>query len=198
MPLVPSAIGLYIIKNFVLATGGFVLATTIRPTGFTAGFDTRHTIRWLRAGIAISFVWSGLLTVAVSSQPGLWVAAAIPNGMVADKVFLGLLGVLEVLIGVYTLGPSRITRHTASYLALWYLVLSMLPALFLPGDVFASLPYEPSFEGVYLFKDLVLVSAVLVVDSYHSFEWNPVEGSDERAQPRFGFGVGSQSSSDTE
>jgi uncharacterized membrane protein YkgB len=170
-PFVPSAVGLYIVKNFVLLTSGLVLVTAIRPGSFTAGFDTRHTILWLRIGLVISFVWSGLLTAAVSSDPGLWVAAAIPNEMIADKAFIGLLGVLEVLVGLYVLGPSRTTRHVASYLAIAYLVLTMLPVFMVTDAVFAQLPFEPSFEGVYIFKDLVLVAGVLVSDSYHSFEW---------------------------
>jgi uncharacterized membrane protein YkgB len=163
---------LYIVKNFVLATSGFVLATTVRPSGFTAGFETKHTMGWLRIGIAIAFVWSGLLTVAVSSEPGLWMAAAIPESMIAQEVFIGLLGVLEVLIGIYAISGTKRTRHLASYLALAYLVVSLLPAIVLPGNVFVTMPIEPSFEGVYIFKDLVLVSAVLVVDAYHSFEWD--------------------------
>ena len=171
-PFVPTTIGLYIVKNFVLATSGFVLATTVRPSGSTAGFETKHTMGWLRIGIAIAFVWSGLLTVAVSSKPGLWMAAAIPESMIAQEVFIGLLGVLEVLIGIYAISGTKRTRHLASYLALAYLVVSLLPAVVLPGNVFVTLPIEPSFEGVYIFKDLVLVSSVLVVDAYHSFEWD--------------------------
>lgn len=196
-PLVPTAVGLYIIKNFVLATGGVVLLTTISPQSFSAGFETRHTMSWLRAGIAICFVWSGLLTVAVGADPGLWMAAAIPDAMVSDKVFVGLIGVLEVLIGLYVLGPSRTTRHTASYLAIVYLLFSLLPALLVPSEVFLQLPYEPSFEGVYIFKDLVLVSAVIVADSYYSFEWNNV-GEREGQEAMFVFGSRSENEHSSE
>jgi uncharacterized membrane protein YkgB len=196
-PLVPSAIGFYIVKNFALATAGLVVVTldseplfgkrvreqgvlasvgdsigerigTARATGrgtFEAA-TSRLTVRSLQAGLAIVFCWSGVLMVSTSPVPGQWIASIVPGSLIANSVFIPLFGVLELAIGLYLLFPTGRTTHAAAYLSMGYVAVTMSPVVLNPGQVFASMPFEPTFEGVYLFKDLILVAGILTIDAY--------------------------------
>lgn len=223
-PLVPSAPGFYIFKNFALATAGLVVASVDskplfgalrarrspfafnffrwairvevasrehqprfawspvseirkwiekwikRPirTGLSAfGTTLSHlSVRSLHVGLALVFVWSGILMVSASPVPGQWIASVIPNSLMANSVVIPLFGVLELAIGLYLLIPGARGTHAAAYLSLGYISMTMLPVVMQPSQVFASIPFEPTFEGVYIFKDLILVAGVLTVDTY--------------------------------
>ena len=197
-PLVPSAPGLYIIKNFALATAGLAVVSLdseplfersrtrrFRLTGSPAtglrkriegvlatgrrvlrAMSSRVTVGSLHMGLGLVFVWSGMLMVSASPTPGQWVASVVPNSLIADSVFIPLLGVLELAIGLYLLIPGSRATHAAAYLCVGYVGVTMLPVVFAPSEVFATMPFEPTFEGVYIFKDLILVTGVLTVDAY--------------------------------
>lgn len=200
-PLVPSAPGFYIVKNFALATAGLVVASLdseplwksrktswidslemlskkgqrrIGTLFFQGGIGTETdelryvSLKLLHAGLALVFVWSGVLMVTVSPTPGQWVASVVPNTLIANNAFIPLLGVVELAIGLYLLISGTRATHVAAYLVVVYIVLVMLPVVIHPEQVFVTVPFEPSFEGVYIFKDLILASGVLVIDVYNS------------------------------
>jgi uncharacterized membrane protein YkgB len=196
-PLVPSTIGLYIVKNFALATAGLVVAALDSKPLFDAsatplqlrerltdGIDrrvavlrqagwidpettTRDLTIWsLQAGLAVVFCWSGLLMVSTSPDPGHWIASIVPNAWIANSALIPLLGVLELAVGLYLLIDQDRATHIAAYLCVGYLVAMMLPVVMSPSQVFVSIPFEPTFEGVYVFKDLILVAGVMTIDAY--------------------------------
>ena len=212
-PLVPSAPGFYIVKNFALATAGLVVASFDSEPLFdeprarrfqiiesltngignrigaavAAGGGTfeetttsRLAVRSLHIGLALVFCWSGVLMVSASPLPGQWIASTVPNALMVDRVFIPLLGVLELSIGLYLLVPGIRATHAAAYLCLGYVGVTMLPVVIDPAQVFVSIPFEPTFEGVYIFKDLILVAGVLTVDAY----WNS-DGLDDDAGDTF-------------
>ncbi len=119
----------------------------------------------LHAGLAIVFLWSGILMVTTSPTPGHWIASVVPNILVANNVLIPLLGVLELAIGLYLLIPSFRATHVAAYLSIGYIGMAMLPVVFHPAQVFVSFPFEPTFEGVYIFKDLILIAGILTIDA---------------------------------
>lgn len=196
-PLVPSAVGLYIVKNFALATAGLVVAVHDSEPLFRSPrlqriwssgksyskdrierlaiggrelFETivpaRLTIKLLHGGLALVFIWSGILTISVTPDPGTWIASVIPSTIVADSVFIPLFGGLELTIGAYLLIHRARATHFAAYLSIAYIAIAMLPIALAPAQVFATMPFEPTFEGVYIFKDLILVSGILTIDAY--------------------------------
>jgi uncharacterized membrane protein YkgB len=120
----------------------------------------------LHAGLAIVFIWSGILMVTTSPSPGHWIASVVPNVLVANSVLIPLLGVLELAIGLYLLIPSFQATHVAAYLSIGYIGMAMLPVVFHPAQVFVSFPFEPTFEGVYIFKDFILVTGILTIDAH--------------------------------
>ncbi|WP_254535283.1 hypothetical protein [Halomarina litorea] len=184
---VPTTPGLYIVKNFVLLTAGLVVASSYGDSDWrardvsgisTASWSGRAIERWraalatiqrsslplLRTGLVLVFLWSGLLTILGRAEPGDWMAAAVAV-FVSPGLLEPLIGALELAIGLYLVTDR--TTHIAAYLVVVYLFLSLLPIVALPAVVFQAFPVGLSFEGAYLVKDWVLVSAVIVVD-YHA------------------------------
>lgn len=184
-PFVPTTPGFYVMKNFVLLSSGLVVASSYGGTNRQGGwilslpanyarrsFDVtaapntlgtlqRASLRLLRAGLCLVFLWAGMLTLSGTGEMGSWIVTAI-QPLVAPAVLVPLIGVLELSIGLSLLAER--TTIIAAYLVVVYLLLSLLPLLLRPALVFNGIPVAISFEGAYLIKDWVLVSAVLVLD----------------------------------
>jgi uncharacterized membrane protein YphA (DoxX/SURF4 family) len=183
-PFVPTTPGFYVIKNFVLLSAGLVVASscggTDRRPGWTfsglAGYARgirdvtavtplgglrRASPRFLRAGLCLVFLWAGMLTLSGNGEMVGWIVTTV-QPLAAPAVLVPLIGVLELSIGLCLLAER--TTTLASYLVIVYLLLSLLPLLVRPALVFDSTPGAISFEGAYLIKDWVLVSAVFVLD----------------------------------
>lgn len=205
-PLVPSTIGLYIVKNFVLASAGLFVLRDARPLvswgpvvslrrrlvsvhpslashdlvrsiRATLRTDGRRVLRQseqlavahaptlLRGGLTVVFVVAGLLSVMAISEPGLWLASSISEGVASESVVQGLWGAAELGIGAYVALGNRLSTRIAVVLAHVYIVLAIIPIVLAPGQVWASFPFSPTFEGVFLFKDFVLLAAVIALDA---------------------------------
>lgn len=182
-PFVPTTPGFYVIKNFVLLSGGLVVASSYAGTGRRQGwipsspaayarrgwdaaastFGTlqRTSLRLLRAGLCIVFLWAGALTLIGTGEMAGWVVTTV-QPLAAPGVLVALIGVLKLAIGLCLL--TERTTTIAAYLVVGYLLLSLLPLLLRPALVFEGTPVALSFEGVFLIKDWILVSAVLVLD----------------------------------
>jgi hypothetical protein len=74
---------------------------------------------------------------------------------------LPLLAIWESLIGVGLL-TGRLLRVT---LLLLFLQMpgTMMPLFLFPSETFRAFPYAPTLEGQYIIKNLVLVSAAIVI-----------------------------------
>jgi hypothetical protein len=72
-----------------------------------------------------------------------------------------LLAVLETAIGV-ALVSGRWLRVTL-LLLLGQMAGTITPLLFFPQETFTSFPFAPTLEGQYIIKNLVLVSAAIVL-----------------------------------
>lgn len=119
--------------------------------------------RWghplLRWSLGIVFIWFGLLKPLGASAANELVERTVY--WLPPEIFLPLLGWWEVAIGVCLL-VRPLTR-----LALLLLFVQMpgtfLPLLLLPEVAFARFPFVPTIEGQYIVKNLVLISAGLVI-----------------------------------
>lgn len=137
---------------------GLRVATAEIEQTFLA-FVEAHSLQLLRYALVVVFVWFGLLTAAGVSETA---------GLVADLVwfvprenFLILLGGWEIAVGVALL--SQRTLRLAGVLLAVHAAVVMLPLVVYPGETFSYFPYGPSFEGVYLIKDLVLLAGTITV-----------------------------------
>lgn len=130
----------------------------------------RHIARWmalhgvtlLRWALGLVFLWFGALKLV----PGLSPAEALVRGTVPwlpGELLVHALGVWEMLIGLGFL-TGRFLRLTILLLFL-QMFGAMAPIVVLPERVFTVFPFGLTLEGQYIIKNVVLVSAALVIGS---------------------------------
>ncbi len=125
----------------------------------------RHGIRLLRISLGLVFLWFGALKFFPGLSPAQALAARTMDiltfGLVPSGVALGVLAAWECLIG---LGLMSGIFMRATLLLLYLQMLgAMAPLLLFPGETFTRFPYAPTLEGQYIIKNLVLISAGLVL-----------------------------------
>ena len=129
------------------------------------GWMGRYGILLLRISMGIVFFWFGFLKFFPGLSPAQDLAANTINkltfGLIAPQVSVIILAVWECLIGLGFL-IGKFLRAT-----LFLLFLQMLgtitPLFFFPQEAFTAIPYAPTLEGQYIIKNLVLISAGLVI-----------------------------------
>lgn len=178
-PALPSEIGAYILKNWILlGTGLVALATVQNDTASSLSSAVscyesvtridRYLSTWidqygyttLKVMLAVAFIWFGGMTMAgfgsVSNLVVDALAIVAPSG-----VLVVLYGALKTSIGLTLLSKS--TVRWSAVLAAVYILVSFVPLIVFPDTLFLVVPIAPSFEGVAILKDVILVSAVLWV-----------------------------------
>lgn len=125
----------------------------------------RHGITLLRLSVGIIFLWFGFLKFFPGLSPAEDLAArtiqVLSFGWVPPPMALTLLAVWECAVG---LGLILGVYLRATLLLLWLQMAGTITPLFIfPQEVFSQLPYAPTLEGQYIIKNLVLVSAGIVV-----------------------------------
>ena len=124
--------------------------------------------RWgvpaLRVSLAVIFVWFGILKPLGLSPAAPLVKATVgwmplfgPDG------WLAIIGWWEVLIGLTFL--TRKTSRIAIGLLAMQMAGTFLPLVMLPQVTFQAghFPYAPTLEGQYIIKNLLIISAALVI-----------------------------------
>jgi len=82
-------------------------------------------------------------------------------GVVSPEVSVPVLGVLEIMIGMGML-YRPVLRLTAVVLLL-HMVGAAAPILLLPDKVFVRIPFVLTLEGQYILKNIVIITATLVI-----------------------------------
>jgi len=128
-------------------------------------FMRRYGILLLRISLGIVFFWFGFLKFFPGLSPADQIATATINELtfyqLPPPVAILLLATWETLIGLGLI-TGRFLRLTL--LLLFAQMLGTLTPLFLfPTETFTRVPYAPTLEGQYIIKNLVLISAGLVV-----------------------------------
>jgi uncharacterized membrane protein YkgB len=138
--------------------------------GFWRWFDRtdRNITHWMaRAGIpilrialGIIFIWFGALKLVPGLSPAEdLVMATVP--FIPGSVFMPFLAIWEIVIGLGFV-TGRALRLTILLLFL-QMPGTMSPIFLLPERVFTAFPYGLTLEGQYIVKNLVLISAALVI-----------------------------------
>jgi len=125
----------------------------------------RYGIVLLRVSVGIVFFWFGILKFFPALSPAEDLAArtiaTLSFGLVQPSVSLPVLALWEVLIGLGLI-TGRFMR--ATLLLLFVQMLGTITPLFLfPGETWTVFPIAPTLEGQYIIKNLVLVSAAIVI-----------------------------------
>lgn len=132
-----------------------------RLTRWLAG----HGITMLRVSVAIIYLWFGVLKFFPGMSPAQDLAArtigTLSLGLVPPAAAVFLLAVLETTIGLGLL----LARHLRIVLPLMLAQMAgtVAPMLLFPHETFTRAPIAPTLEGQYIFKNLVLVCAALVI-----------------------------------
>lgn len=116
-----------------------------------------HTL--LRYSLAAIFVWFGGLKI-VGWSPATQLVRETVYFLDPDT-FPIILGWWEVLIGITLL--SRMTTRIAIFLLFLQMPGTFLPLVLLPKVCFTQFPFGLTLEGQYIIKNLVLISAGLVI-----------------------------------
>ena len=125
----------------------------------------RHGVALLRISLGIVFFWFGVLKffpgLSPATQLALQTIDVLTFGRVSHGVAINVLAAWETAIG---LGLIFGVAMRATLLLLWVQMLGTITPIFLfPALVFTRIPYAPTLEGQYIIKNLVLISAGIVI-----------------------------------
>ena len=125
----------------------------------------RHSVMLLRIAIGLVYVWFGALKLF----PGLSPAEPLIKGAYAFlpanlmQPFIAFIGAFEVVIGILFM-YGRLPRIT-TVLMLMQMGGAMSPIVLAPHLIWASFPAVYTLEGQYVFKDIILIAAALVISA---------------------------------
>ncbi len=125
----------------------------------------RYGLLLLRISLGLVFLWFGFLKFFPGLSPAQDLATrtieVLSFGLLKPEVSIYILAVWECLIGLGLLA-GRFMR--ATLLLLFLQMLGTITPIFLfPSEVFLRIPYAPTLEGQYIIKNMVLISAGLVL-----------------------------------
>lgn len=129
------------------------------------GWWAKNGIMLMRIALGLIFFWFG----ALKYFPGLSTAEKLASetilkltfGHMHSSVSMPILATWECAIGIGLLS-CRLPRVTL-LLLLGQMSGTLLPLVFFPSETWAHFPYAPTLEGQYIIKNLVFISAGLVV-----------------------------------
>lgn len=140
-----------------------------------------HGLTLLRLALGIVFLWFGALKLVPGTSPAEMLAGQtierLTGGLVPSATALPILAVWEVAIGVGLL-IGRWMRVTLLLLFVQMLG-TITPLVLFPTETFNHFPWAPTLEGQYIIKNVVLVSAAIVLGA-------TVRGGELTAEPLSG------------
>lgn len=128
---------------------------------------SQNGVKLLRVSIGIVFIWFGALKYFDHLSPAQDLAIntiqSITAHLFPDKLDLYLLATLEVAIGIGLIFKLYL-RMTLGLLFLQMLG-TFSPLVLFPDLAFTAFPYGLTLEGQYILKNLIIVSAGIVIGS---------------------------------
>ena len=129
------------------------------------GWMARHGVLALRLSLGLIFFWFGVLKFFPGMSPAQTLAAdtiaRLTFGLVPAATAMPILAAWEVAIGLGLLTGFALR---VTLFLLWTQMLgTVTPLVFFPHLCFTHIPFAPTLEGQYIIKNLVLVSAGLVI-----------------------------------
>jgi len=129
---------------------------------FITKFMSKWGITFLRYSLGVIYIWFGIL------KPfGLSPAQELVENTVYwfdnPKTFVPILGWWEVVIGL-TMCIKPLIR-VSIFLLFIQMPGTFLPLILLPEVCFSNFPFGLTLEGQYIVKNLIIISAALVVGS---------------------------------
>ena len=124
-----------------------------------------YSVTILRVGLGSIFLGFGLLKFFPGFSPAeglvMQTLGVLSFGLVPTRVGVMLVAALECAIGLGLI-TGRFLRPSLALLG-FQMVGAMSPLVLFPGELFSGPFYAPTLEGQYVLKDVVLISAGLVI-----------------------------------
>ena len=125
----------------------------------------RYGILLLRISLGLVFLWFGFLKFFPGVSPAEELVTNTINrlsfGLIPPATAAFLVATLETLIGLGLI--TGVAMRLTLLLLAFQMVGTAMPILLFPDQVFQIVPIVPTLEGQYIIKNLVLVSAGLVI-----------------------------------
>lgn len=126
--------------------------------------------RWLnilRVSIGIIYLWFGALKFFPGVSPAEELAKEtihlLTFGFIEPNTSLLLLAIWETTIGLLLM--SGYSKRLVIKIVIAHMICTFTPLLLLPGYSFTSAPLALTLVGQYIIKNIVIVSALFVIDS---------------------------------
>jgi uncharacterized membrane protein YkgB len=128
-------------------------------------FMADYGITAVRISLGIVFLWFGVLKFFPGMSPATDLAVrtirVLTGGALSDSAAIYFLATWECVVGLGLIG-GRFLR--AILLLLWLQMAgTLMPLFFFPAEVFQIIPWVPTLEGQYIIKNVVLISAAIVI-----------------------------------
>ena len=122
-------------------------------------FLDKYGLISLRYSLGIIFIWFGALKPFDKSPANELVENTIV--FIPADIFIPILGVWEIMIGLGLI--IRRLNRIAIFLLFLQMPGTMLPLILLPEVCYVTFPFVLTLEGQYIIKNLVLISAGIVI-----------------------------------
>ncbi len=126
---------------------------------------TKNGIFLLRISLGVIFFWFGFLKFFPGLSPAQGLATktidVLSFGMIPPNVSIIILAAWESVIGIGLVSGKYL--RTILFLLFTQMLGTITPVFLFPSEVFTQIPYAPTLEGQYIIKNLVLISAGLVI-----------------------------------
>ena len=130
-----------------------------------SGFMQRYGTLFLRISVGIVFFWFGILKFFPNVSPAQEIVtktmSVLSFGLLSNSLSLIILAIWEVIIGLGLI----IGKYLRFILFLLFAQMlgTLTPLVLFPSETFMIFPIVPTMEGQYIIKNLILISAGLVV-----------------------------------
>ena len=129
------------------------------------GWMNKNGLFLLRISIGIVFVWFGVLKffpgVSAAQDLAIRTIELLTFGLVPELLIINGLALWEVVIGIGLIS-GKFMRETILLLFL-QMMGTFTPIFLFPDEVFNHIPYAPTLEGQYIIKNIVIISAAIVL-----------------------------------
>lgn len=122
-------------------------------------FLDKYGLILLRYSLGVIFIWFGALKPFDKSPANELVENTIV--FIPPEIFIPILGIWEIMIGVGLI--IRKFNRVAIFLLFLQMPGTMLPLILLPEVCYVTFPFVLTLEGQYIIKNLVLISAGIVI-----------------------------------
>jgi putative oxidoreductase len=132
------------------------------------GWLERHSITLLRISMGAVILGFGALKYFPGESPAQSIVLTVNHrltfGLMPDDVTLPLFATVESIIGLSLITGWGL-RLIIYPLAIWALAI-LSPIVLMPGRLFSGPDHAPTLEGQYVLKDVILLTATLVLAAH--------------------------------